>query len=380
MPTQKYLINSHSLVISSPKKDTIRYTCTESALDKTENISYGINSLEVIKDCHYETSELQIRNKMIHSAELTQDSYNSPLDIIQSLNNINSLLDNDRSESANFTALRQKLLLYGKNIISEDQTIDEIALQVQNLDLLRTLTEFSPTTLDLSRPFHTSNWMAAIFWTLIILAIVLFWSVIRHFSWYKTKVAPKIVSVFSYATKFRCSCKKAEPISNQHNTTNLAEASIPLMDLNAVQPQTIENQNLNTSEPEYIPDWNITRSQYQNFEISAQIILNTELFSLSYNPTTDQLFCNRILTHLNFRKPGKNLITSYYGLLSSSDCSPSVRDNSGNIIHAKYANLHYFPSSNQWFDVVKNTKVWGLTPPAAKILDNSTMNVDKSQQ
>ena len=114
MPTQKYLINSHLLVISSPKMDQIRYTCVDSALDKTLNISYGINSLKVIKNCHYETSELQIRNKITNSAELTQDSNTSPLDIIQSLNNINSVCGNDLPDSTNLTALRQKLLLYGK--------------------------------------------------------------------------------------------------------------------------------------------------------------------------------------------------------------------------------------------------------------------------
>jgi hypothetical protein len=212
--------------------------------------------------------------------------------------------------------------------------------------------------------------MAAIFWTLIVLAIVLFWSIIKHFSWYKTKVAPKLWKIFSYATKLQCSCKKVEHIPNQHNTANSAEASFPLMDVNAMQTQSIENQNLTISEPEYIPNWTITRSKYQNFEISAQIILNTELLSLSYNPNTDQLFSNGILTHLNFRKPEKNLITSYYGLISSSDCSPSIKDHSGNIIHAKYANLHFL--SNQWFDTVSNTQVWGLTPPAAKMLANST--------
>ena len=116
MLTQKYLINTHSLLISSPKEDKIRFTCVDSALDKTQNISYGINSLKVIKGCHYETSELQIRNKITNSAELTQDSNNSPLDIIQSLNNINSVLDNDRPDSTNFTALT---LFKSANVLSD---------------------------------------------------------------------------------------------------------------------------------------------------------------------------------------------------------------------------------------------------------------------
>ncbi len=93
-------------------------------------------------------------------------------------------------------------------------TVDKITKEVDTLDSIRTMSDFSPTSLDLTRPFHTSNWVAFIFWIMVIMAIALTWSIVRNFQWYKKLVEPGCCKLWSLlkAVLSMDLCRKKKPI------------------------------------------------------------------------------------------------------------------------------------------------------------------------
>ena len=187
---QQFLIQNNILLISSPYPDSLRYLCKNATHNRESLIKYGLNLFFTKKGCHYETSYLQIRNQISLDKELSLLIEDETVSIIKEVSNLESLIDDENIPSTNLSSLLSSLKRYGSDVITADKTVEQISRQIDELDTLRVLSSFSPTTLDLARPFHTSNWMAAMFWILFLMAIILVWSIICHHSWYIKRIAP----------------------------------------------------------------------------------------------------------------------------------------------------------------------------------------------
>ena len=207
MTSQRFLMKEKEIVISSPKNDWLQYHCLDKGLNMKKPLQIGVNKVPTYLGCHYETSELQLRNPALNSVTIHEQGSDRGLKIIRDLNSLDGLLETQLPKELNLTALQMDLTKYSADIKSTDRQIDRIAAEVDTLESIRTMSEFNPTSLDLTRPFHTSNWVAFMFWVLVLMAVVLTWSTIRHFNWYKQVVKPGCGRIFSLLANSICKLK-----------------------------------------------------------------------------------------------------------------------------------------------------------------------------
>ncbi len=178
MTSQQFLMKRNEIVISSPTEDWLQYHCVDRTKNDRKFLKIGVNKMPTYEGCLHETSELQMRNPAQNTLTISDPGSERGLKIIRDLDSLDGLLESQLPKNLNLTNLQNDLKKYSSHLDLADRTVDKIIKEVDTLDSIRTMSDFSPTSLDLTRPFHTSNWVAFIFWIMVIMAIALTWSII----------------------------------------------------------------------------------------------------------------------------------------------------------------------------------------------------------
>jgi hypothetical protein len=386
MTQQRFLMKTDEIIISSPNEDWLQYHCVDKSQNGREALKKGVNRLPSFKGCQYETSELQIRNPAQSSVTIAEQGADQGLNIIENLDSLDSILQDQLPKEINLTVLHQDLLKYDIHEKSADKTIDEITKEVDSLESIRTLSEFNPLHLDLSRPFHTSNWVACIFWIMTVLAIILSCSIVRHCGWYKKRAKPILKRAWK-TTKgivaVLCKCKKEKPTLKEayssmwriYDPMNKAHRQ----DLNREQIELLNPVLDQGNVP--VPDlsslsrvnpagetWKTIQALYGNWQMRAVLQdPQQKPCAIYYNPRSRLVTSQdgRVLENVN--KPSNEDIEYFYQIVKNSKNPPTVIDK-GVIKHKSYPNLYYNTGLKVWMNEETQSSVPGLNAPKGFLL------------
>ena len=243
------------------------------------------------------------------------------------------------------------------------------------------MSEFSPTGLDLDRPFHTSNWVAFMFWIMVIMGLILFYSLVRHHGWFiklskyifgKAKKLPMTVFNFLCGTPsgprlhqvYNSMWGVYEPnnsISQEDSSKELQmellnpgrnQRNVPIPDLH---PLTHANP---TGEA-----WKTTQALYGNWQMRA-VLKNKENKScpLYYNPISRAVIDQQGKTMQDITPPTQEDIDHFYSIVLTSKAPPT--NSCGDTIrHRDYPSLRYSKRLKTWINEETQSSVPGLNAP-----------------
>jgi len=384
--SQRYLKRDKELIISTPKKDSLLYLCADKDIEKNVSLDIGVNIVPTYDGCHYETSELQIQNVAKYADKIFEPNQDRGLSIIRDLESLDSLLMDRIPQNANLTSLKSKLDRYNLTVTSADKSVSELFEQIDEIENIRMVSDFNPTKIDLTRPFHTSNWVAFIFWLLVILAIILGWSVIRHFGWYLKWVAPLSERIWTCCcwTVKKCTTKKIDSIVRDHSFEERIswdifrqqrKTSLPS------EPDQEETEFLNTEETEKsipVPDivtspdstdlpsgyWRAVKAAYGNWQLRLIIADMGKPPQITYyNPRTKIITDDRGKEVQGINPPSKDDIEDFYSKVRGSDPPPSRIAGNGMVRHKEFSFLYYNQNTGSWMNEDTLSSVPGLMPP-----------------
>jgi hypothetical protein len=383
MSQQKFLVKKESLVISSPMNDSVRYHCLENSLNTVTPISVGVNSIETRPGCHYETSQLQIRNLPSTSPVIIDNEAAYSLQIIKNLDSLDSLLAEQASTRVNLTLLKDGLRKYDLDAFKAGNSVELLSKQIDLLDSIRTMSSFTPMKLDLSRPFHASNWMAFMFWLLTILAVILVWSTCRQFWWYDSAIYPLLTwpwrTLWSLAKTGWHKCKRDEAVvtrsespdwvSNEPSRSRFSTPDIYNQEIEMTTPLvSIKSVPIPDSLPTPLdsPDgepWKPVRAIYGNWQLRAVIHDNQQHpYPVYYNSKTG-LLTDLDGTSLNVPGPTKEDVNSYYSIVTNSRLPPLFKDEQQKFRHKIYQFLYFDKKHASWIDEKTMSAIPGIPAP-----------------
>ena len=401
LKAQRFIIKEDELVISSPVEDLVQYHCVNRKLNRQKKLLVGVNKLSVHPGCHYETSQLQIRNSISSSVRITEPRSDRGLAIIQDLDSLDSLLESQLPEGVNLTSLQFDLEKYGTHLLTADSTIDRISKQVNDLDSIRTLSEFSPISLDLSRPFHTSNWVAFMFWIMVIMLLALIWSIIRHFGWYAKFVSP----IFTQAGRLfiHCCCNygrqanrviqrtyssmwdvcempvtrvefRSRPSVSDRLAAAISRPTGPVHQDSATELEPLRSEPpLSASPADCTPSlskthltselWKPILATYGNWQMKAVLKdAQRQPYPIFFDPLEDKVTDCDGKTLQNIVKPKKEDIEHFYKIVKSSKLPPTTIED-GVIHHRNYPFLYFNTEKRMWINRDTLSTLPGLNPP-----------------
>ena len=381
LESQRFLVKDQGLVISSPTVDQVRYHCTNSDLNQAIPVQIGVNKFPVFPGCHYETNQLQVRNLPGVSKHIEGTNSDFGLSIIRDLDSLSTLLTDQLPAGTNLSTLKTDLSRYESNLALADRSVDKLAQQVNQLDSIRTLSEFSPLSLDLTRPFHTSNWVAVMFWIMTIMAILLVWSVIRHFSWYTrstskayTWLAGGCTDLLSRNWRRSQSGAADSTWEVRWNTSQLTIPEIQSVDQELSQPLASEGSvptpdsfTPARTSPAGEP-WTSVKGTYGNWQLRAILHDNDgQPFAVYYNPRTRKV-TDKVGQSLGLQGPQESEIKSFYSIVQSLKIPPLVKDQEGNFRHKVLPFLYFNQKLGTWMNEQNQSSVPGLpAPPGLKL-------------
>lgn len=291
---QDYIMDNTILSISNyAGNDTLAQICEPSALNNITQLPRGLTVFKTNPNCHYETYYLQIYN----IANTKQLKFLSPqfqeLNILNSLTNVDTLLNEQQPISINITNLEDQLRLFNSTITTNDMTIKQLSQHLDDLNTLRTIAEFNPLSLNLDRPFHVSNWISAIFWLLLIILLTAACCFTKHTH---PKLFIKIITTPIIILRRLCTCLSSNPPTQQPDPNQLEMQPLRTPSLN-LSPHTTPNPSrprpsLTDIESHHLlrpplTKWYIHNNHENELEIRAH--LKTPNFSnitMLYNPFT----------------------------------------------------------------------------------------------
>src|SRR5450830_40606 len=423
MDTQKYLSSKNDLVISSPKADVVHYNCADKSQNRRVNISVGISHLTTVPGCSYETSDLQIRGAVTTTVISSDDDIGRGLAIANSINGINTLLEGEAVPGTNFTVLKSLLTKYGAELERTDKTAEQLSREISQLDEIRTISDFSPTKLDLSRPWHSGNWLAFMFWCLCIFAILLTCSMIRNFSWYIKRVKPvlgRLASFFAYCISGLAGCmarclSQAQLEETDDWITDLPEKSLRIRAANSFAsiyhavrgaPSAHSSENVHSEEREifslsendeenpFCPtvdyleelernpksqDWSPTRSLHDNWQI-RRIILSSSgrIIPMYYDPISGKITDKNGIQLRNIEPPSETVLSLFDQIVANSVVPKIIKEDDGTWRHKEFQNLHFDQTRALWKNSRNNSYVAGIPPPISEILRHVVPSVAPS--
>jgi len=376
MKSQRFLVKEKEIIISSPTQDWLQYHCVDKSSNGKMAIKVGVNKLPTKTGCHYETSELQLRNPAQSTVKILEPGSDRGLKIIQDLDSLDGLLEAQLPKELNLTALKMDLTRYSSDIISVDKEVDRIAAQVDTLDSIRTMSEFSPTSLDLTRPFHTSNWVAFMFWILIVMALILLWTAIRRIKWYKNVAKPGCLAFFRMLAAIVCklaTCKKENSnlkkayssmweVYDPNSKVSMQNSQVEQLELLAPTHNHKMLHTPNVSAPSRPKSteqsWKTIQAVYGNWQMKG-VHQSSPIY---YNPRSGVVTTLDGKIMENVTKPTREDIDYFYQIVKNSKIPPTVVEN-GVIKHKTYSNLYYNTGLKVWMNEENQSSLPGLNPP-----------------
>jgi hypothetical protein len=169
---QMYIIKGQTLVLASPNNDTITSECKVKTDEINAKVKEGVNTITLKPGCHYETSQLIVHT--VHKVEQLQNVIEfDEIDAVNTLASLDELLEEGYPPGNNMSVIRKQLQKYNDSLIENRHTVESLRKTLSTVDKIHQIAEFDPMTLDFSEPLATSNWITAIFWTLVLLVVAI---------------------------------------------------------------------------------------------------------------------------------------------------------------------------------------------------------------
>jgi hypothetical protein len=269
------------------------------------------------------------------------------------------LLEEGYPPGNNMSVIRKQLQKYNESLIENRHTVEILRKTLSTVDKIHQIAEFHPMTLDFSKPLATSNWITAIFWTLVLLVI----AIIVYASYRKcpTKCANCMVVSFIVLKHMCCVC-----VDVLHQATRASYDAAPQHDAemhgtlttrpilknpqNSIIPSAPADPgiiaNYQHQEDQFLKlnptpiQWNIMTGPYDALSIqSAVAVSKTNSKRVRYDPIS------RIVTDMEMNrmeyvpKPPTNVLMAYEARLAKSPPTETFTDNEGIIRHKMYMHL-----------------------------------------
>lgn len=217
---QYALIIKGKLSVSTESEDELHYICDKPEYSKTVPLKAGFSIYDTIDGCVYETSTLTVYNGPKSTVLSDYSDADSEINIINALASMESLLDGkimvDYSNTSNIESIVGDYeKLQGETEVTYKKLISEIRI-AQDVEQL---SDFTPLKVDLRRPLHQNNWIAAVTWCIVFFFILTIFGTIckicpNCFPMIWTSIVWCCIGYWSGLTTFFSSCRKssAEPV------------------------------------------------------------------------------------------------------------------------------------------------------------------------
>jgi hypothetical protein len=287
------------------------------------------------------------------------------------------------------SVIRKQLQKYNDSLIENRHTVESLRKTLSTVDKIHQIAEFDPMTLDFSEPLATSNWITAIFWTLVLLVV----AIIIYASYRRcpTPCTNCMVVPFIVLKHMCCVCVdvvhqatrasyeaapqhvqevdmivRTRPIIKNPQSTNITLA--PAIPSAPADPGTMVNYQY--QEDQFLKfnvapiQWNIVTGPYDAMSLQSAVnVSKTETKRVRYDPIS------RVVTDMEMNrmeyvpKPPANVLMNYEARLAKLPPIETFTDNEGVIRHKIYMHLSYMPNSNRWVNVQTGQPVTGLASP-----------------
>jgi hypothetical protein len=385
---QMYIIKGQSLVLASPNNDTITSECKVKTDEINAKVKEGVNTIILKPGCHYETSQLIVHT--VHKVEQLQNVIEfDEIDAVNTLASLDELLEEGYPPGNNMSVIRKQLQKYNDSLIENRHTVESLRKTLSTVDKIHQIAEFDPMTLDFSEPLATSNWITAIFWTLVLLVV----AIIIYASYRRcpTPCTNCMVVPFIVLKHMCCVCVdvvhqatrasyeaapqhvqevdmivRTRPIIKNPQSTNITLA--PAIPSAPADPGTMVNYQY--QEDQFLKfnvapiQWNIVTGPYDAMSLQSAVnVSKTETKRVRYDPIS------RVVTDMEMNrmeyvpKPPANVLMNYEARLAKLPPIETFTDNEGVIRHKIYMHLSYMPNSNRWVNVQTGQPVTGLASP-----------------
>jgi hypothetical protein len=267
-------------------------------------------------------------------------------------------------------------------VTAADKNINELFGQIDEIENIQMVSNFNPTKIDLTRPFHTSNWVAFMFWLLVLLALALIWSIVRHFGWYLRWVSPLSKIVWTCCSKiFR---KSRECLTRKRNTAKREQRNLEQVVWDSLSSAEQDQEEtgflsegkieqsipvLDASPPFESTDlpngcWRAVKAAYGNWQLKM-ILAEGEKppLALYYNTKTKKITNAEGTVIPNIEPPRKDDLESFYSAVRSSESPPHCIASNGAIRHKIFTFLRYSPENGSWMNEITYSPIPGFMPP-----------------
>ncbi len=377
---QMYVIKHNYLFLASPILDTLISQCTDKKVDSRQNIKIGLNKLSLIKNCHYETTQLVIYGvKSTSVAEKLTDF--EEIDTVNDLSSMDLMLEKNIPAIGNLTVVREQLKKYNESISSNRKTVEELSKTLGLVEKIHQISEFDPGSLNFSQPMATSNVVTVIFWTLILLVLGL----IIYGSYKKcpTKCTNCLVIPFIVLKHMCCVCvgvvqqaakstyvaaPQSEWETQQNNIRPTNERPI-VRNAPADNPNVIHNYSFR--ETQFLQlnplplQWTIQAAAYEALSIQTAVAFSdTQTKRVKFDPIsyTAMDMENNSLDYIP--SPPASILDRYINMLKAMPSAATFTDNERIIRHKKFMFLTFNTESYTWFNTQTNSFITGIPNPA----------------
>jgi hypothetical protein len=377
---QKYIFKGNKLMLASPVSDMLTSQCENSKENTVQKIHKSLNTLTVNENCHYETSQMVIhRIEKLQNLEKIADF--DELDTVKAVSNLDNLLEQSFTTVRNMSLIRQQLKKYNTSLVQNKHTVEELSKTLSIVDSIHQITKFDPTTIDLSQPFATSNWITAIFWTLVLLviAIIIYGSyqrcpskctscfaipliIIKHMCCACIQVVQKAATA-SYQAAPQTD-PESHPRTSTSNNKAASTASCPTRNSNILHNYSYKETQFLVHNPTTL-QWTIQTAAYEAYSIQSVIaISDAEFKRIKYNTILNIVsdMENNPLAYVP--NPPAQTIEKYKNMLRNASPTETFTDSENTIRHKKYAFLVFKPATCLWTNHQTNQAVTGLSNPA----------------
>jgi hypothetical protein len=178
MQSQKQIFKNNYIILASVESDDLNYICP-STQNYVRKISKGINFFTMDRNCRYETKYIHFSNPLYNSPISSYEADLTELSLAESLNSIDTLLEDYSSDSSNYTQLSSLLNEYKGKLDDHDKTITQLKTQIDHVQVINAIKQYSPTNLGFNDLKHSNLYITILFWTVAFIIFIMILTVIN---------------------------------------------------------------------------------------------------------------------------------------------------------------------------------------------------------
>jgi hypothetical protein len=304
------------------------------------------------------------------------------LRLTKDLSNLDTLVEPDFILAPNLTVLEKKISNYDSDLLLADKNLAEVSKKVDDLETVRSVASFDPTSLNLSQLAHTNNWVTTIFWLIIIVILVLIWRCIKRTRWFDSCIKPGLMALWSgIKALLRATFCAVCPRRAENPPARDREREGPIIRLrsNMDTQEPLINTYISTIEEGDDPDssyiggvnmnmWHPAQSVYGNWQLEKNVLdAPGNATSVFYDTDRKLVVNSHGVPVRGVNPPPQAQIDFLRAHVVGSRPTPSVEED-GKIIHKDYPHLQFNLSTYQWMNLNTGTSIPGLPWPREAVL------------